>query len=228
MLRSLIRLLLISVPAFTLMACGADKSVEKVTVLVEVDRPPGITDEQLTTGFTTAVPLYQSVSGLERKYFTYTGEVFGGIYLWENKAAADAFYTEEWRTRIKQTYGSEVKLTWFDVPVTTPGGSFNVAKSDAVVAIVNVSAPWYAPDGIIRDRMVNAVPLYANVPGLDFKYFTMADNNKVGGVYLWRDKNAANNFYNTDWHKRIRETYGEDADLQFMQAPVTLDNSDAE
>ena len=41
----------------------------------------------------------------------------GGVYLWETRATAEAVYNNEWKARVKQLYGSEPEITWFDTPV---------------------------------------------------------------------------------------------------------------
>jgi hypothetical protein len=37
--------------------------------------------------------------------------------LWATRAAAESVYNAEWRTRVKQLYGSEPEISWFDTPV---------------------------------------------------------------------------------------------------------------
>ena len=54
-----------------------------------------------------------------RKYYLRSGDGCraGGVYLWETRAAAEAVYNGEWKARVKQLYGSEPKISWFDTPV---------------------------------------------------------------------------------------------------------------
>ena len=40
----------------------------------------------------------------------------GGVYLWETRSAAEAVYNGEWKARVKQLYGSEPEISWFDTP----------------------------------------------------------------------------------------------------------------
>lgn len=207
----------------TLSGCSSTPPGD-VAVLVEVPRPTGLTDESLDQAFLDAAPAYQDIAGLKRKYFTHSDTHFGGVYLWSSIKAAETFYNDEWQKRIVSTYGSEALLTYFDAPVVTPGGSEKSANSKSAVTIVRVSAPWYAPRGTIVGRMKDAVPLYESLAGLDFKYFTIAEGKKVGGIYLWENGEAADAFYNEDWHKRIRETYGEDADIVRLESSVQVLN----
>jgi hypothetical protein len=38
----------------------------------------------------------------------------GGIYLWETRAAAEALYNADWKARVKQLYGADPEISWFD------------------------------------------------------------------------------------------------------------------
>ncbi|MFC4292573.1 YdhR family protein [Sphingorhabdus arenilitoris] len=205
-----------------LAACTSPPHSGYQAVLVEVPRPNGLSDTELDTGFRQAIPIYEKVPGLLRKYFVRSQVSFGGVYLWADRASADAFYSAAWSERIAKTYGAPAKLTWFDVPVTTAGGSGGEAGSDAVVAIVKVPAPWYAPRSTINKRMAEAVPVFAKQPGLDFKYFTIANKKLVGGIYLWTDRASADAFYNADWHAAIKQKYGKPAAVEMFDAPVQI------
>lgn len=220
-------ILVVAVSALLISAC-AGGNTDTVAVLVEVDRPEGVIDDMLEAGLLDVAAIDRAVTGLQRKYVTRTDQSFGGVYLWADRKAAETFFSAAWQERIRQTYGVSPTLTWFEVPVGTSGGSLGEAGGEGVVAIVQVPAPWYAPDALIRRRMKHAVPLYTNVRGLDFKYFIIADGGRVGGIHLWTDQAAADAFYDAKWRTRTRQTYGEDADLQFFAAPVTVINAVAQ
>ena len=38
----------------------------------------------------------------------------GGVYLWESKEAADAWYTDEWSARLEKAYGAKPSVRFFD------------------------------------------------------------------------------------------------------------------
>jgi hypothetical protein len=38
----------------------------------------------------------------------------GGVYLWESREAAEAWYTDEWSARLEKTYGAKPSVTGFD------------------------------------------------------------------------------------------------------------------
>lgn len=88
-----------------------------VTTLVVVKTPQGVTRAMIEQGFAKSVPLYEKIPGLIRKYFTVNEAGFGGVYLWQNRASAEAWYSTAWREQCKARYGSECQLTYFDSPL---------------------------------------------------------------------------------------------------------------
>lgn len=102
---------------------SAQASAGQVTTIVMVKTPPGISREQIEAGFKQAVPLYQGIPGLVRKYFIVNGDCFGGMYLWKDRASAEAWYTDAWRAKAKATYGTEPQLIYFDSPLQIDGSA---------------------------------------------------------------------------------------------------------
>lgn len=94
---------------------------ERVATLVFIKAPAGLTRAQIDAGIQASVPTYQKIPGLIRKYFTVNPDGFGGMYLWTNRAAAEAWYSAAWAAQCKQRYGNECQVTWFDTPVQIDG-----------------------------------------------------------------------------------------------------------
>ncbi|OYY68769.1 antibiotic biosynthesis monooxygenase [Sphingomonas sp. 28-63-12] len=93
----------------------------RVAVVVSIATPPGVSDALLQAEFEKAVPRYQAIPGLIRKYFTIEPKRFGGIYYWSSKAAAQAWFSDAWAARAKATYGSDPVVTYYDVPLAIEG-----------------------------------------------------------------------------------------------------------
>jgi hypothetical protein len=108
---------LASPAAFAQTASTEMAAPSRVATLVMVKTPPGITRAQLEAGFKQAVPLYQSIPGLIAKYFIANDDSFGGMYLWKDRASAQAWYSEAWRAKAKAIYGVEPTLIYFDTPL---------------------------------------------------------------------------------------------------------------
>jgi hypothetical protein len=99
-----------------------------VTTMVVIKTPAGVSRQQLEAGFKQSVPLYESIPGLVRKYYIVDGSSFGGVYLWKDRASAEAWYSEAWRAKAKATYGVEPQLVWFDTPLQLDRVAAGVSK----------------------------------------------------------------------------------------------------
>lgn len=107
-----------ALPALLMVAqSGLAAAESPVATVVTVKTPPGVTRPMIETGFRQAVPTYQKIPGLIRKYFTVNEESFGGMYLWKSRAAAEAWFNDQWRARARATYGSDPTVTYFDAPL---------------------------------------------------------------------------------------------------------------
>lgn len=66
-----------------------------------------------------SVVKYEKLDGLIRKYYVLSedGETAGGIYLWESKAKAQAWYNEEWKKNMTAAWGQAPMLEYLDCPI---------------------------------------------------------------------------------------------------------------
>jgi hypothetical protein len=89
-----------------------------ITAIVTFKLPEGTTAEDATEIFKTSAPRYRGVPGLVRKYHVFGDDgTGGGIYLWRSRAAAEALYDAAWRQMIKERYGAEPSVRYFETPV---------------------------------------------------------------------------------------------------------------
>jgi hypothetical protein len=103
-----------------------------ITVIATYQLPAPITRDEAQRIFLSTAPKYQGVPGLVRKYYVLSqdGDSVGGIYLWNSRAEADALYTENWRTFVRDKYGTEPSLTYLDCPVVVDNVTHEIV-SDA-------------------------------------------------------------------------------------------------
>ncbi|MDB4988079.1 MAG: monooxygenase [Myxococcaceae bacterium] len=92
-----------------------------------------------------------------------------------------------------------------------------------VIGIVRVPAPWYAPRFLIAGKFNDAVPEYEAIDGLQSKYFTISDDRRFGGIYVWKSRRDADAFYTDKWRVGIRERRGADPDLLLLDAPYAIE-----
>lgn len=90
-----------------------------ITTIVKIPLAEPIALEKAQQIFLTSAPKYQGVPGLIRKYYLLAedGSIGGGVYLWDKRTSAEAFYTPEWAARIMASYGSLPQVSYFESPV---------------------------------------------------------------------------------------------------------------
>lgn len=88
-------------------------------VIVQFDLPKR-TEEQAIKGGTGSAPTYRGLAakGLIRKDYLNGETGAGGVYLWESRQAAEAWYTEALMADLTQRFGVRPRLTWYDTHVT--------------------------------------------------------------------------------------------------------------
>jgi hypothetical protein len=90
-----------------------------ITAFVQFKLPQPLTREKARVVFSSTAQKYREIHGLVRKYYVLSkdGETAGGVYLWNSQEDAERLYTDEWRKFIKDKYGAEPSVTYFDSPV---------------------------------------------------------------------------------------------------------------
>ena len=83
--------------------------------IVRFPPPADLDRAQLRELLRKALPRYQVVPGLRRKYFVGNESTGGGVYEWESRAAAEAFYSQDWYERMLDVYGAQPEVELFDV-----------------------------------------------------------------------------------------------------------------
>ncbi len=90
-----------------------------ITTITTFTLTKPITRDEARNIFLSTAPKYREVTGLVRKVYVVSpdGLTVGGVYLWNSKADADALYTDAWRSFVREKYGTEPTVTYFDSPV---------------------------------------------------------------------------------------------------------------
>ena len=89
-----------------------------ITVIVDWQAPPQANREQLIEEFSESIPLYKGRDHLIRKYIVYDPETNAGkgIYLWDDRAAAEAFYAMA-APKIREETGHDPVISYFETPI---------------------------------------------------------------------------------------------------------------
>ena len=90
-----------------------------ITAVVQFKLTAGTSLEDATAIFKSTAPRYLGMAGLIRKNYLFDPEtgVGGGCYLFESQAAAEAIFNDDWRALIKEKYGAEPNVHFFETPV---------------------------------------------------------------------------------------------------------------
>jgi len=88
-------------------------------VVVQFDLPKRSV-EQAITGATGSAPIYRGLAGkgLIRKDYLNGDTGTGGVYLWQSREAAEAWFTPARLDELTQRFGVRPRLTWYDTHVT--------------------------------------------------------------------------------------------------------------
>ncbi len=195
-----------------------------VVTLVKVAKPWYVPGFILVGKFRETIPQYEAIPGLKFKIYTLSRDgAFGGIYLWRDRAAAEAWFNEAWFQRVRTQRGVEGRVQYFEAPVildNVPAGTATPADGRTVTSLVTIPIPA----GVTREQISagfrQAVPVYHKVPGLLRKYFILTADGKFGGIYLWKDEQAARVHYSDAWRAEAQKRYGASPTVEFFEAPV--------
>ena len=82
--------------------------------IVQIPIPGKRTKEQAIAGAKITAPQYLGMPGLIRKDYLSSDESAGGVYLWETREAAEAWYNDDWWPMMEERYGVRPTLTLYD------------------------------------------------------------------------------------------------------------------
>ena len=80
-----------------------------------------------------------------------------------------------------------------------------------------------------KNIFLSTAPKYRDVPGLFSKCYVLFDNgHAVGGIYLWNSRADAEKIYTESWKAYVKEKYGSEAEITYLDTPVVVDNISGE
>jgi len=90
-----------------------------ITAVVQFKLPKTVTKDEAKEIFLSTAPRYREVQGLVRKYYLLSldGGTAGGVYLWKSREDAERAYTDEWKKLVRERYGAEPSVQYFQSPV---------------------------------------------------------------------------------------------------------------
>jgi Putative mono-oxygenase ydhR len=97
-----------------------------ITAIVQYRLPLHIDLAACAAHYRDIAPGFRDVPGLIRKQFIHAEDGWaGGVYLWETRAAAEALYTGPWLDGIRERYGMDPQIKFFETPciIDNPAGA---------------------------------------------------------------------------------------------------------
>lgn len=90
-----------------------------ITEHVLFDLPAGISREEVIAGMREVAPHWRAMPDLVRKTFLYdpAANQAGAFYLWHDRAAAERAHDAAWRQRLRDRYGCEPQVRYFETPL---------------------------------------------------------------------------------------------------------------
>jgi Putative mono-oxygenase ydhR len=87
-----------------------------ITAIILYDLPPSIGLAECRAHFAKIAPDFVAIPGFLRKQFICSsdGRIAGGVYMWEDRAAAERFYNGPWRNGIMERYGNAPRIQFFE------------------------------------------------------------------------------------------------------------------
>jgi len=111
---------------------AAEENRTMITAIVLYKLPPHIDLAACAAHYRTIAPGFRDVPGLIRKQFIYAEDGWaGGVYLWETRAAAEAFYAGSWLDGIRERYGMDPHIRFFETACITDNAIEAVLLPDA-------------------------------------------------------------------------------------------------
>jgi hypothetical protein len=109
-----------------------------IVELVTFKAPPGADWDAILADARTVIPRWRANSDLLRKHFLLSddGEECGGLYIWPNRAAAEAAHDAAWRAAVAERTGAAPTIRYFQLQMLLDNEAGTVtewSKSGAIV-----------------------------------------------------------------------------------------------
>jgi succinyl-CoA synthetase beta subunit len=101
------------------------------------------------------------------------------------------------------------------------------AAAQQVATLVAIPVPAGMPRAQLVQLFDQSQPQYRAIPGLIRKYYTIGDDGKAGGIYLWASRAAAEAWYSEAWRAAALKRWGKPAEVSYFEVPIVLDGTNA-
>jgi hypothetical protein len=101
-----------------------------ITEIVTFRLPNGMTHDDVVANFEKTAPNWKANPDLIRKNYLVDVEngLAGGVYLWKDRAHAEKWHGEAFRNKVKEIYGSEPEIQFFETPIVVDNSAGTMSK----------------------------------------------------------------------------------------------------
>lgn len=94
-----------------------------------------------------------------------------------------------------------------------------------IIVINTIQLPAPITRDEARSIFLSTAPKYQGVAGLVRKCYVLSqDGGTAGGIYLWNSRAEADAMYTEAWRAFVREKYGAEPAVTYLESPVVVDN----
>ncbi len=108
--------------------------------IVEIPSGSKRSQEEAIEAGKKSAPMYLGMTGLIRKYYLNGDDGGGGVYLWESREAADAWYNDDWWPMMEKRFGVRPTLTYYDNHVVVDNAAGELRVDGQPVALAEDAA----------------------------------------------------------------------------------------
>lgn len=200
----------------------------RALAVVRVPSPWWAPEFVITGKFIDSIPEYARAPGLEQKSYTFSEDHrFGGVYLWESRAAAERWFDDAWHARVKKQRGVDGDVRILDARFTIPGPARASGKELPQHALrTDAAVTWLASSSGVAEAAQKLEALSQELrlaPGLIRVSFVTEPDGRAGAVSLWDSRDAARAYWTDERKSAAAKALGTDVTLLWFSAPVLLD-----
>jgi heme-degrading monooxygenase HmoA len=197
----------------------------KTLVIVRVPAPWWAPNFLITGKFIESIPEYAKAPGLLHKSYTLSERrEFGGVYLWDSRRSAEAWFDEKWHQRVKAQRGVDGDVRMLEARYTLGSTTELTGKplpqhglrTEAAITWLS-SEPGLEPSKL--EALANVLP---QVNGLVRVTFGTEQDGRLGVVTIWSSQAAAQRYWTDERRSAVRSVIGAHV-LSTFEVPVVLD-----
>lgn len=98
-----------------------------------------------------------------------------------------------------------------------------------VIALVRFPIAQGMDDEELKQKFLASTDRYAGTDGIIRKHYMATRDRKYGGaVYVFEDQAAADRVHDAAWVAQIKDRYGVEPEVEYLDNPVIVDNEKGE